>query len=766
MRTTNAKRLWPVPATLAVMAVAVLLAFGLMATNGGQPAMAQDAADCTVDVAANGTLTIPTDCSAVGDTAAIKFQGSLAATQDHSVSILIEDKNGPLTIYPNGAGWSTNLDPDGIATSSNGTTAAEPKKYRFQAITIEKRFLNDDGIFEGNAVPIMVQGNVLIWEGETSTHADIADIPTTSSLDGARALVTDSETLDITFLGMPALGEDADTDFNKEVDDMDFDQCVLDSEVTDEDAKLLEEAETGESCGGHPDEPSDESWGVSTAIEDVAEESRSKLVVVTTADGATPMALLDGGKLEIDMGAEDGVTIYAILEDKEQHPLMDTDVTFTATEVPAGIIAASDRMDQEDTDMFGTTTNVTDIAEDDAVATFKLDDLTDVNGAYRITIELATGDLDLGTVILKREGDPETIVAGVFNAACFTPDGTDEDPDYSQAEFNDKNEDCTAMGDAMRFGAGEMLFVKAHLEDSLGSFVGDGTSLDSKLANEDDDLLGDADMLEIEDPVETDDPARAWVYTVDEHATLGDRMITVSSSVEDIDDVMLTVSVAGPPASYMIDGPDSIEIGGSAMFTVTAQDAIEGVPYFGKDPMDMMVAVDVLNLNSSNIRGLMNGMLALDPDTGMGSFEVFAPRDAMDGETIRIFVGSGDLEEDYPVTLGAADDAMPPPDGGVLTSPSGVDAASLSGTGVVSVSWTPGQNATQHWVVLFSLPGYETEGRVEVLNDPDADFHVFRNVPNGEYEVLVASYHPDAVDVDTDDKGFRYLDGIGTVTVD
>ena len=51
MRTKNAKRLWPVPATLAVVAVAALLAFGLMATTGAQPAAAQDDADCEMTLA-------------------------------------------------------------------------------------------------------------------------------------------------------------------------------------------------------------------------------------------------------------------------------------------------------------------------------------------------------------------------------------------------------------------------------------------------------------------------------------------------------------------------------------------------------------------------------------------------------------------------------------------------------------------------------------------------------------------------------------------
>ena len=50
MKTKNAKRLWPVPATLAVVALAAFLAFGLMVTTGAQPAAAQQEDPCvTVD---------------------------------------------------------------------------------------------------------------------------------------------------------------------------------------------------------------------------------------------------------------------------------------------------------------------------------------------------------------------------------------------------------------------------------------------------------------------------------------------------------------------------------------------------------------------------------------------------------------------------------------------------------------------------------------------------------------------------------------------
>ena len=48
MRTKNVKRLWSMPATLAVMAVSAFLAFGLMATTGVHLAAAQDDPDVKV----------------------------------------------------------------------------------------------------------------------------------------------------------------------------------------------------------------------------------------------------------------------------------------------------------------------------------------------------------------------------------------------------------------------------------------------------------------------------------------------------------------------------------------------------------------------------------------------------------------------------------------------------------------------------------------------------------------------------------------------
>ena len=119
MRTKNAKRLWPVPATLAVVAVAAFLAFGLMATTGAQPAAAQDDADCEIRVNDAGAITPtadpPTDmdsdgaCDATGGTATIEFigpaersytSGDDTRTDPYVFYVLSEDRRGDLQYYP------------------------------------------------------------------------------------------------------------------------------------------------------------------------------------------------------------------------------------------------------------------------------------------------------------------------------------------------------------------------------------------------------------------------------------------------------------------------------------------------------------------------------------------------------------------------------------------------------------------------------------------------------------------------------------------
>ena len=61
--------------------------------------------------------------------------------------------------------------------------------------------------------------------------------------------------------------------------------------------------------------------------------------------------------------------------------------------------------------------------------------------------------------------------------------------------------DCDDSGMLSRFGRSELVVVKAHLEDSLGSVVGESTDLYSELADEFDDPLIDGDPVIIANPV-------------------------------------------------------------------------------------------------------------------------------------------------------------------------------------------------------------------------------------------------------------------------
>ena len=159
---------------------------------------------------------------------------------------------------------------------------------------------------------------------------------------------------------------------------------------------------------------------------------------------------------------------------------------------------------------------------------------------------------------------------------------------------------------------------------------------------------------------------KAWVYTVDEDAKLGDHMITVSTTAKTLTTKTLTTSRSpspspGPPTQYMfVDPVDNIELGGRAMFTVQAYDTNDGIPHLITDAevtisdKNDTVEIVVPDIAQSLVRGseLLNGVLTLDEDTGMGSFTIYAPSNAPDGSTARIFVSAGDVEITHTVTFG------------------------------------------------------------------------------------------------------------------
>ena len=306
---------------------------------------------------------------------------------------------------------------------------------------------------------------------------------------------------------------------------------------------------------------------------------------------------------------------------------------------------------------------------------------------------------------------------------------------------------------------GGFFFISAKSTDSVGNTITDTTksTMDTPISlnwevTSDADNVDDAEVAIVGDENSGTTNSSINIY---DKAKLG----TYSLTVEDRGATkVVMITVPGKTSRIEITGPDMIPTDtGLATYMVTATDPAGNLPSDVND-LDGNYTVAVRS-KDAEVLGLTNDKVDFDEKTGIGQFQVLLPLDAVVGSTVSITISHGTITSTKAVTYGD-DPSEPgmPTDGEMLTSPSGVDAASLPGTGTVSVSWTPGQNATQHWVVLFSLPGYDAEGRVEVLNDPDANFQVLRNVPAGEYEAVVASYDPGM--------GFQYQDGIGMVTVE
>ena len=464
MRAQNAKRLWPVPAALAVMAVAALLAFGLVVTNGAQPAAAQDGADCEITVSAQ-TLTLPDACDAMGGTATVKISSLSTATDDQNVYVLIDDPNGSIRAYPQ---------------NTSDTATATLGRYTYVLAVVPEPALDANGVRQAGSVTITVDGDIRLWtDPPNATFAGVTTAIQDAS-NNERAVSDGGSRLDIIFLGDPVIGEDLDSDHNTAVDDVSTIQCRV---TDDDDNEIVSEVESLP-CPDGQEAISDNPDGTTG---DPTIESRSKLVVHRTALTDTAdtveegvLQLLDGSTLDVVMmDAQDVVTIHAVIEDEERNALVDTEVSFSATPMPSGILSASALSDTEDAEAFGTTDRITGLAGTDAVATFSIDDLSDAaaEGAYRVIVEVMVGDLSLGTVNIFKPAEPTKILAGIFSAECFTPGGTADDPDYEAAKFSMTNPGCEELGMSSRFGANEMFFVKAHLETSSTTKSGTVTTL-------------------------------------------------------------------------------------------------------------------------------------------------------------------------------------------------------------------------------------------------------------------------------------------------
>ena len=187
--------------------------------------------------------------------------------------------------------------------------------------------------------------------------------------------------------------------------------------------------------------------------------------------------------------------------------------------------------------------------------------------------------------------------------------------------------------------------------------------------------------------------AAPGTYTI----VLSDGRSGVSSPAADRE---LTFMVRGRPAMYTLDGP---VVGGSAStrisagqigsFTVTATDANGNAPYFpnGEDAEDVFIVVSG-DAGSVDLLRVTNGKVTLNSQ-GTATFQVLVKDNAASGNIRVTAVGLGTATASKSVAIGP----VAPLVAGV---PSGMSAtASVTGsTAAVTLTWTPGANATRHWI--------------------------------------------------------------------
>ena len=691
MRTKYGKRLWLAPATLGVIALAALLAFGLMAANGPAPAAAQSGVDCTVKntgTAAAGTEDTPvlttTDaaCSTTDSSAVVALQGAIGLEDADDLRAWVYAQNGDIT-----GGTTHNNIWDHGASAAAGDAA--PEATRFSAVRVEIPEGQPAGTGGGGpkrsttnvtVTPISGQNVVTLYvyyqaispvPAADFNHDTVGGTDDVLQIDDTTA--DTAVTITITFLGKVAVGKDLGTDRNKILDE--FRQCgpgpdgVMDSGSTNYDGDMA-------NCTAAGDDVAD--------TNDKA-ESRSRLVAFETFNNRT-VTVMDGGTKDFtyDPDNDGSVRVYAVIEDAKGLPLPGLPVTYSfenmpaklddlgartadAEEVTKTVVSSGADVDDEDKQIHiadsiaghldvdnSATGDAHDTDEDahaDAVALHSVRLPPDNAAPYRVKVTVMAQGVNLGSIVVAIPGDPSMMSGGVYNSMCVGGDDMDQ--------FDTNMKDCEmVMGSAARFPRGGKFAVSADVTDSAGTKIKTGrnsmwTIKDLSRSNV---VSGELDST----------GTRGYVLTVKDDAKYGMHTLTLTHPSDDIDDMTLDFYVAGPPASYQVtpmpDAMDKIYSESRRItLTITAVDENGGVPHFttvddtdtvNKDERNHRVLVDAID---GTIRGTdANDYLTLDTDTGMNSFRYTMPRDAEAGEEFDITIGEGDIEKEVTVVYGEA----------------------------------------------------------------------------------------------------------------
>ena len=397
-------------------------------------------------------------------------------------------------------------------------------------------------------------------------------------------------------------------------------------------------------------------------------EIRSNLGSSTALDGAAAAVnkvVTDGGSVNhIISGDQEGATITATVMDADASPLGGVEVTFTATSEPVGIESSTRVVDTLTT----------------GIATRTISGLP-AKGPYMVSVEVTVGSLNLGTIVIQKAGSLHEVTA----TTCVDDDENDAKDDGCGADNRPSNV----------FKPEDTFEIKAKALDTLGIDTAIEPTID----------FGDAQTLDGEDAeteggldifsgtfaavmIDTDAPQGRYNLTVKATSGTGDSQIDRETTVE--------VIISGEISSYGISGSDSIALApfSSEEYTISGMDSLGNPPIFAEDEKEDEVTVLVESALNPRISGLDDGKVTLNPETGQAKITIFKPADAEQGDTIHIgILVNGELVGSKVITFGE-----PVGIPSMLGDASGLMAVAGADAGMVELTWTPGPNATRHFV--------------------------------------------------------------------
>ena len=297
-------------------------------------------------------------------------------------------------------------------------------------------------------------------------------------------------------------------------------------------------------------------------------------------------------------------------------------------------------------------------------------------------MQVTAGSLNLGTIVIQKAG----ILHEVLAVTCVDDDENDA-----------KDDGCGELSRPSNvFKPGASFEISAEALDALGIDTtidptidfGDAKTLDGEDAKTEgglDVFTGTLDTVAIH----ADAPQGRYNLTVEATEGTGDSKIDREATVE--------VIISGEVSSYGISGSDSIALApfSSEEYIISGMDSLGNPPIFAEDKKEDEVTVLVESTLVPRITGLASGgTVTLDPESGDAKITIFKPANAKQGDTINIgILVNGELVDSKVITFG--EPVVIPP---MLGDASGLMAVAGADAGTVELTWTPGPNATRHFV--------------------------------------------------------------------